>query len=80
LVDSGNASRRSHNRLHPQSRFQDTRQISRGKFDRLLHAIAGFILDFRFCDLLDNLLTSSDAFIHAGSNVRKMLWRSIPNG
>ena len=37
-------------------------------------------LDFRFCDLLDNLLTSSDAFIHAGFNVMKTLWRSIPNG
>jgi hypothetical protein len=36
--------------------------------------------DFHFRDLVDNLLTSSDAFIHAGSNVRKMLWRSIPNG
>jgi len=38
------------------------------------------IPDFHFRDLVDNLLTSSDAFIHAGSNVRKMLWRSIPNG
>ena len=37
-------------------------------------------LDFHFATLLDNLLTSSDAFIHAGSNVMKTLWRSTPNG
>jgi hypothetical protein len=37
-------------------------------------------LDFHFRDLLDNLLTSPDAFIHAGSNVMKTLWRSTPNG
>jgi len=36
--------------------------------------------DFHFRDLLDNLLTSSDAFIDAGSNVMKALWRSTPNG
>jgi Transposase DDE domain len=28
--------------LHPQSRFRDKRQISRGKLDRLPHATAGF--------------------------------------
>jgi len=28
--------------LRPQSRFRDQRQISRGKFDRLPHAAAGF--------------------------------------
>jgi len=37
-------------------------------------------LDFHFRDLLDNFLTSLDAFIHAGSNVMKTLWRSAPNG
>jgi len=37
-------------------------------------------LDFHFDDLQDNLLTSSDAFIDAGSNVMKTLRRSAPNG
>jgi hypothetical protein len=37
-------------------------------------------LDFHFRDRLDNLLTSSDAFIHAGSNVMKTLRRLTPNG
>jgi hypothetical protein len=38
------------------------------------------ILDFRFRNLVDNLLTSLDAFIHTGSNVMKTLWRSTANG
>ena len=42
--------------------------------------IAILFLDFHFRDLLHNFLTSSDAFIHAGSNVIKTLWRSTPNG
>jgi hypothetical protein len=42
--------------------------------------IEHFNLDFHFCDLVDNLLTSSDAFIHAGSKLMKMLRRSTPNG
>jgi hypothetical protein len=37
-------------------------------------------LDFHFGALVDNLLRSPDAFIHAGSNVIKTLWRSTPNG
>jgi len=37
-------------------------------------------LDFHFDDLLDNLPTSPDAFIHMGSNVMKTLRRSTPNG
>jgi len=37
-------------------------------------------LDFHFDDLLDNLLASPDAFIHASSNVMKTLRRSTPNG
>jgi hypothetical protein len=36
--------------------------------------------DFRFGDLLDNLLTSPDAFIHAGFNHMKTLRRATPNG
>lgn len=35
-----------------------------------LRVIAGFILDFHFDRLLDNLLTSLDAFIHAGCDAR----------
>ena len=37
-------------------------------------------LDFHFHDLLDNLLTSLDAFIHAGFNRMKAFWRSTPHG
>jgi len=37
-------------------------------------------LDFHFHNLLDNLLTSFDAFIMRGSNVMKTLRRSAPNG
>jgi Transposase DDE domain group 1 len=37
-------------------------------------------LDFHFGALVDNLLRSPDAFIHAGSNLIKTLWRSNPMG
>lgn len=35
--------------------------------------------DFRFGELLDNLLTSPDAFIHAGFNHMKTLRMATPN-
>jgi hypothetical protein len=39
-----------------------------------------FDLAFPFWASTDNLLMASDAFIHAGFNVTKTLWRSTPNG
>jgi|GEM_PF-5980010 len=48
--------------------------------ESLRKLVADLNLDFHFDDLLDNLLTSPDAFIHAGSNVMKTLRRSTPNG
>src|SRR6266403_4086914 len=43
--------------LHPQSRFRDMPQISRGKFDRLPRTTAGFTTSaFDGCGLRDHLL------------------------
>jgi len=39
-----------------------------------------FNLHFHFDDLPDNLVTSLDAFIHAGFNLMKPLWRLAPHG
>jgi hypothetical protein len=57
LLDTTCHTTRRSELLHPQSRFRDMQQISRGKFDRLLRATAGFTTsDFEGCGLHDRLL------------------------
>ena len=50
------------------------------KQEAAIKAAGVFILHFHFDDLPDNLVTSLDAFIHAGFNLMKPLWRLAPHG